>query len=244
VKQIWLQLILAVIGGSYLMVQVAEEHHHHVSMGDSAVSNSYTDAENLKILADKKESEFNYHLAGFFVVLGGVFMLAQALMNKWPLSRFVWPASFFVSGIFVLVWSDTELWPFGTRQWLVALQNNREVLQHKTFAVLLLGLTCIEYLRVEGTLNTAWSKLVFPALAVGVSILLLFHEHQGGMMGPNHMEVMARIQFEHLSYATVGIGIGLGKLLAEVRTRGRNVFATVWPLLMAGLGILLMFYRE
>ena len=215
-------------------------HHHHASVSDET-----TDAENLKLLADKKESEFNHHLAGFFVVVGGLFILAQAgLKERWPLATYVWPSSFLLSGLFVFVWSDTELWPFGNRQWLEALQNNREVLQHKTFAVLLLGLGVIEYLRVKGRLTTLWSTLVFPVLAIGGSILLLFHQHEGGMHGPNHMEVMTRIQSEHLSYAVVGIGIGMAKLLAEVDVRGRKVFSTLWPLLMMGLGILLMFYRE
>ncbi len=216
------------------------DHHHHASVSDES-----TDAENLKLLADKKESEFNHHLAGFLVVLGGVFILAQTtLTNRWSFARYVWPSSFLLSGLFVLVWSDTELWLFGNRQWLEALQNNREVLQHKTFAALLLGLGLIEYLRVKGTLRTLWSTLVFPSLAIGGSVLLLFHQHEGGMHGPNHMELMARIQSEHLSYATLGIGIGMAKLLAELNMRGWKIFSTLWPLLMVGLGILLMFYSE
>jgi len=42
-----------------------------------------------KLLADKKESEFNHHLAGFFVVLAGIFILAQgALTRRWSFLRF------------------------------------------------------------------------------------------------------------------------------------------------------------
>jgi copper resistance protein D len=236
---------LIIMAAPYFLARAVQEHHHHEDMSAESMSNTLTAAEDLKVQADKKESEFNHHLAGFFVVLGGAFMALQGLLtNRWPLSRHVWPASFFLSGIFVLVWSDTELWPFGRRQWLEALQNNQEVLQHKVFAVLLLGLGIIEYFRVKGTLSAAWSKLLFPALTVGGSILLLFHQHEGGMHGTNHMEVMARIQSEHLSYATVGMGIGLAKGLAEIKTRGQRVFSALWPLLMVGLGILLMFYRE
>src|SRR5262249_8503885 len=111
-------------------------------------------AQQAKILADKKESEFNHHLAGFFVALAGAFILFQTPLGKrLKLVKYIWPASFLVSGIFVLIWSDTELWPFGSRQWLEALQNNREVLQHKTFAVLLIGLGLIEWLRVKGSLK-------------------------------------------------------------------------------------------
>lgn len=239
-------LFLVILGGSFLTARPVQEHHHHEGMAnESNMTSASTDAEIVKLLADKKESEFNHHLAGFFVIVGGLFMLAQGpLTSRWPLSRYVWPASFFLSGVFVMVWSDTELWPFHNRRWLEALQNNHEVLQHKLFAVILLIVGTVEYLRVKGRLSAMWSRLVFPVLAVGGSILLLFHQHEGGMHGPNHMEVMARIQSEHLSYAAVGIGLGLAKGLAEIKTRGQRIFASLWPLLMIGLGVLLMFYQE
>ena len=91
-------------------------------------------ARQAKLLADKKESEFNHHLAGFFVVLAGVFIFLSRRPGETVAGvKYAWPACFLLSGIFVLVWSDTELWPFGHREWLEALRNNREVLQHKTF---------------------------------------------------------------------------------------------------------------
>jgi hypothetical protein len=61
-----------------------------------------------------------------------------------PGAKYVGPACFLVAGRFVLVWSDTVLWPFSHRQWLEALQNNREVSQPKTFTVLLLAMGAIE----------------------------------------------------------------------------------------------------
>lgn len=198
-----------------------------------------------KLLADKRESEFNHHLAGFFVIVGGVFMLFQgSFEERWRGTKYIWPASFLVSGAFLLVWSDTELWPFGHRQWLEALQNNREVLQHKTFAVLLLVLGIIELLRASGRLKAAWGGWVFPAVAIVGSILLLFHEHEGGMHGANHMAVMERIKSEHLGFALAGFGIGLSKGLSEGKAPWRGVFAKLWPLLMVVLGVLLLFYRE
>ena len=220
-----------------------EHHEHeHMSMPMAQEMNSSMRA---KLLADKKESEFNHHLAGFFVVLAGVFISVQSvLVKRWPRAKYAWPACFLLSGIFVLVWSDTELWPFGHREWLEALRHNPEVLQHKAFAVLLLLLGAIEWQRARGVLKSAWSGWVFPALAIGGSVLLLFHRHEAGMHGPNHMELMARIQSEHLSYAMAGIGVGLVRGLAEVKTRLQGGFGRMWPLLMITLGVLLMFYRE
>jgi putative copper resistance protein D len=198
-----------------------------------------------KTLADKKESEFNHHVAGFFVALAGVFVLFEPyLAKRWALAKYVWPACFLVAGIFVLVWSDTELWPFGHRQWLEALQNNREVLQHKTFAILLIGLGAVEWQRARGALLTAWSGWVFPLVAISGSIILIFHQHEGGLVGPHHMETMARIQSQHLSYTACGLGIGVAKGLSELARDRAGIFTKTWPLLLVILGTLLMFYRE
>jgi hypothetical protein len=198
-----------------------------------------------KLLADKKESEFNHHLAGFFVALAGLFISLQGTLEKrWPTVRYALPTCFLLSGIFVLIWSDTELWPFGSRGWLEVLRDNQEVLQHKVFAVLLLGLGVTEWQRARGVLKAAWSVCVFPVVAIGGSLLLLFHQHEGGMQGPNHMELMARIQSEHLSFAVAGVGIGVAKGFAEVKTGLQGDFRKAWPLLMIVLGILLMLYRE
>lgn len=198
-----------------------------------------------KLLADKRESEFNHHLAGFFVIVAGVFMLFQGEFEKrWSGTKYIWPASFLISGVFLLVWSDTELWPFGHKPWLVGLRTDPEVLQHKTYAVLLLALGIIEWLRTSGSLKALWSNWVFPAVAIGGSVLLLFHQHAAGMLGPNHMAVMARIQSEHLDFAIAGFGIGLTKGLAETKSSWRGFFTRLWPLFMIALGVLLMFYKE
>ena len=198
-----------------------------------------------KLLADRQESEFNHHLAGFFVALGAVFMLFQdRLTTRWAAVKHFWPACFLISGIFVFVWSDTELWPFGTQRWIDTMIRNSEVLQHKTFAVLLLTLGIIEWQRARGALTAAWSGWVFPALAVAGSVLLLFHSHEAGMHGPDHLEKMARIQSQHLSFSLAGIGLALTRSLSGIETHWRRVFTKTWPIVMIVLGILLMLYRE
>jgi len=231
--------------------QPSQEQHQHVGHeGMNMPMDEPTDPAaqarlQAKILADKKESEFNHHLAGVLVAIAGIFMLFQSsLTTRWPATKYVWPACFLLAGVFLLVWSDTELWPFGHRQWLEALQNNREVLQHKTFAGLLLGLGVIEWQRARGVLKAAWAAWIFPVIAVAGSVILIFHRHEGGMVGEHHMETMARIQSEHMSYTLSGLGIGLAKGLSEINTRLAPIFGKIWPALMVVLGILLMFYRE
>jgi len=60
----------------------------------------------------------------------------------------------------------------------------------------------------------------------------------------HHLELMARIQSQHLSFALVGIGIGLTKGLSELRVPWQRMLARLWPLLMVALGVLLMLYWE
>jgi hypothetical protein len=109
-----------------------------------------------KLAADKRESEFNHHLTGFFVMVAGIFILAEPwLRARWPKVRYAWPVCFLVAGIFVLVYSDTELWPFGQQSWVYGLSHHMEVRQHKSFALILLGVGVIEFLRARGTLKAA-----------------------------------------------------------------------------------------
>jgi hypothetical protein len=193
----------------------------------------------------KKESEFNHHLAGFLVILAGLFLLAEGtLRQRWPSTRFAWPACFLLCGLFLLVFSDTELWPFGPQSWWYGLTHHLEDLQHKTFAVILLALGALEIQRARGVLKSAWVAWVFPVLALSGSVMLLFHEHHSGMHGADHMTIMKRIQAEHLNFAIVGSGVGVFKGLSELRTRWQALFMRSWPLLLIILGVLLMRYAE
>ena len=196
-------------------------------------------------LKNKKESEFNHHLAGLLIVLAGLFLLGEnRLRQRLPLARFAWPACFLAAGIFLLIFSDTELWPFGPQSWWYGLTHNPEDLQHKTFAAILLILGGLEIQRARGALKSAWAALAFPVLALCGSVLLLFHEHHSGMHGAGHMAVMAHIQSEHLQFAVAGGSIGIAKGLSEFPTRWRTFFLKCWPVLLIVLGTLLMRYTE
>jgi putative copper resistance protein D len=221
-------------------------HGGHEAISMNMSPNSLDDPETqAKLLADKRESEFNHHFAGLLVLLAGMFILAETdLTPRWHYLRFAWPATFLISGLFLLIWSDTELWPFGPQSWLSTIATNREVFQHKTYAVILLALGIIELQRTRGSLRAAWASWVFPVVAIGGSVLLLFHMHQGGMHGSHHSELMTRIQSEHLSYSVAGISIGLTKALSEAPSTWQDFFRRLWPALMMVLGALLMMYLE
>jgi hypothetical protein len=64
------------------------------------------------------------------------------------------------------------------------------------------------------------------------------------MVGQHHMETMARIQSQHLTYTACGFGIGLTKGLSQLVRNRAGIVTKMWPLLLVVLGTLLMFYRE
>jgi hypothetical protein len=197
-----------------------------------------------KQLADKRESEFNHHLAGVMLILAALFFLGQErLARRWPAAHYAWAACLLFAGFFLLVFSDTEIWPFGYQSFYFALTHNPEVAQHKTFAAILLGLAVVATLRTSGRLRAAWSAWLFPVLALGGATLLLFHHH-GGMHGPDAMQTMVRVQQQHLRFAGVGAGVAVAKGVADSSEKWRPLFDRLWPLFMIALGVLLLLYTE
>src|SRR5262252_8133713 len=67
-----------------------------------------------ELLEDKKFSEGNHHIAGFFVLLVGVLAAVEPWISerrRW--ARYLWSVLFLVPGIYLMIWSDPESWPTG-----------------------------------------------------------------------------------------------------------------------------------
>jgi copper resistance protein D len=241
-----LSVIISFLLAPQFVLRAQDDAMHGMHDGMSMPMDSSNDAVTRAALqAWKRESEFNHHLAGLLVLVAGLLILADgSIRQRWGVARHVWPICFLVSGMFLLIFSDTELWPFGGQSWYFGLTHHKEVLQHKVFAVLLLAVGVIELQRARGILKARWAGWVFPLVASAGSLLLLFHEHQGGMTGPNHMELMHRIQSQHMSFSVTGLGIALSKGLAETPFAWRPFFERLFPTLLIVLGALLMVYVE
>ncbi|PYT93500.1 MAG: hypothetical protein DMG36_09525 [Acidobacteria bacterium] len=202
-------------------------------------------AQAAKRLADKQESEFNHHLAGLFVILAGAFILAEShLVTRLPVVRYAWSTCFLAAGLFVLFYSDTEIWPFGPQSPWYAITHNVEDLQHKIFSIILLALGYVEFQRARGRLKSPWAAWFFPVVGGAGAILLLFHVHSGDMQSPHAMESMERIQRQHHWFASTGLGVALANGLAETSQKWQQFFRKVWPALLIILGVLLVLYKE
>jgi len=202
-------------------------------------------AHEAKRLADKQESEFNHHLSGLFVVLAGVFVLAEThLVKRWPLVRYAWSVCFLASGLFVLIFSDTEIWPFGPQTPWYAITHNVEDLQHKIFSIILLALGFVEFQRARGRWKSPWVTWFFPVVGAAGAILLLFHAHSGDMQSPRAMETIEHINRQHHWFASTGLALALANGLAETPHKWQQLFRKVWPVLLITLGLLLILYTE
>lgn len=229
-----------------------EEMHDMSEMGDmpdmpemqhgaAAVETPELQAKHAK---DKRDSEFNHRLSGALVILAALFFLGQGSLSKrWPAARYAWPMCFLIAGFFLLLFSDTEIWPFGYQSFYYAVTHNPEDAQHKTFALILLILGVIEMLRASDRLKGAWSAWVFPVVALVGAALLLFHHH-GGMHGPDAMQTMVRVKNQHLRFAEAGAGAAVAKGLAETTSKLYGLFSKIWPLFMIVLGVMLLMYSE
>jgi hypothetical protein len=143
-----------------------------VAQGSTAVS---TPAAPTPVDPNKAPSEFNHHVAGWVLIAVGILVLT----DRRTLRNF-WPALFLIVGLFLAVWSDAEIWPRGNLSWIWLLHHDQEAGQHKIYALLLIAMSVVEYLRAWGFLNRFWRAWAFPILALMGAALLLVHDHTAG----------------------------------------------------------------
>ena len=129
---------------------------------------------------NKGPSELNHHIAGWALIGVGLLVLTSLLSSRPERQRLLWPALFVLAGFYLALWSDGEIWPRGNLNWLWLLQHDAEARQHKIYAILLVAIGAIEYIRLRGSLPRFWKTWAFPLLAVIGAGMLLFHDHTGG----------------------------------------------------------------
>ena len=168
------------VGDSVIMAQISGQH---LTAGAGPVPPAFVDP-------NKAPSEFNHHVAGWALIGIGLLVLASFLSWDLRALRYIWPAFFLLAGLFLAVWSDAEIWPRGNMNWAWLLHHDQEAGQHKIYALLLIAIAIVEYLRARGTLNRFWGTWTFCSLAILGAALLLVHDHTAGG-GSNSPEARA-----------------------------------------------------
>jgi hypothetical protein len=129
---------------------------------------------------NKPASELNHHLAGYALIAVGTLVIAGYSSAKLRPLQLVWPFLFVAAGLFLAAWSDAEIWPRGNLSWSFLIHHDLEARQHKIYALLLIVIGVIEYLRARAKLTRFWRIWAFPLLALVGAVLLLFHNHGEG----------------------------------------------------------------
>jgi hypothetical protein len=135
---------------------------------------------------NKAPSELNHHVAGWALIGVGFLVLVSIPYPNFGGLRYFWPALFLLMGLFLFLWSDAEIWPRGNMAWTWLLHHDHEAGQHKIYALLLMAIGSVEYLRARSLLNRFWRAWAFPILAIVGAAFLLIHDHtaSGGANSP------------------------------------------------------------
>ena len=189
--------------------------------------------------AEKSWSEYNHHWAGLIVLaIGLLAFLAQSKSFPWARN---WPLVFLALSLFLFLRSDPETWPLGPNGFWATLQDP-EVLLHRIFSVLVIGLAVFEWRVQTGRVAKQSARLIFPALIAVASALLLTHSHS---LGNIKEEVLAELS--HAPLAIFGVVAGWSRWL-EIRlpsdNKVRDRMAFLWPTCFVFIGLLLLNYRE
>ena len=189
-------------------------------------------------------SEFNHHLAAACVLLIGLSELGAAYaFRSLAWTRFILPVALLAVGLYLFGWSDHEAWPVGS---LTIAQTfvggDLEIVQHKLYAMLLLGMGTVEGLRWSGKITGPGWAWPLPMLAIFGGLLLFVHDH-------GHYPGGHAIMMHHLVMGTMAITAGSLRLATLAGFGGRvlaahGVWRVAWPGLILLLGLQLLLYTE
>jgi putative copper resistance protein D len=187
--------------------------------------------------ADRAWSEYNHHMAGFFVLAMGVLALVQrARWGRWARH---WPLVFLGLAAFLLVRNDPGAWPLGPLGFWESF-GYAEVLQHRLFVLLVVGFGLFEWRVRAGRLGHRRAALVFPLLCAVGGGLLLTHSHALGDLKAEFL-----IEITHTPLGVLGLMAGWARWL-ELRMAPPDdaLPGRLWAWAFSLVGVFLIFYRE
>jgi putative copper resistance protein D len=180
-------------------------------------------------------SEYNHHWAGFFVLAMG---LLAALERLGVRAARHWPLLFFGLAGLLFVRNDPRAWPLGPAGFWESL-SLPDVLQHRTFVVLIVALSVFEWMVRGGRLARRPWGYVFPLLCAVGGGLLLTHSHA---MVDLKNEFLAELT--HVPIGILGAFAGWARWLELRLPDAGRPAGWLWIACFASIGLLLLVYRE
>ncbi|MDH4082720.1 MAG: hypothetical protein OEV99_03740 [Nitrospira sp.] len=241
-------LLLVLVSSTCISdVQAQAPSHHQDGSTDTSIAPAYPQGharERWKGSPQETDfSEFNHHVAGFFIVVFGLAELGNALQYPLPFwTRFILPGALTVVGGFVLLGNDHGAWPIGSLNFVdIFGGHDRELIEHKLYGVLALVIAFFEAVRRSGrSRQTVWAAPLVLLTLAG-SLWLFGHSH-------GDHPAIAKIQFQHSLLGIVGIGAALSKGLASWLPGASPHVTKRWEVAWAGseilFGVLLLIYSQ
>jgi putative copper resistance protein D len=197
-----------------------------------------TDLYSLPAPLEKLQSDFNHNVSGAFVLLAAIgALLYRAAGAQWARH---WPLAFAPLGLFVLVFAEPTIWPTGREPFWATLVVP-EVLVHRLAAVLVLALAIFEWRVSAGGLAGTRASYVFPILCFVGGAMLLSHSHS---LFVTKWAFLIEVSHNALGIFAVLAGAARWLELRLPDRQGRAVAGRVWPVCLALVGVVLLFYRE
>jgi hypothetical protein len=188
-------------------------------------------------------SERNHHIAGFMVIVMGLAELSHVLqLSFFQWARLLLPSALVFAGLFLMIWSDHEAWPIGSLSFVETFSGgDHEILQHKIYGLLALGVGGVELFRRLGRIeHKAWASPL-PLMAIVGGLMLFGHSH-------GFHPSAEKIAMHHAIMGTMAVTAGSSKLVSswvgstEQSTGAR--WEWVWVCLILLIGAQLLVYSE
>jgi copper resistance protein D len=194
---------------------------------------------------DQAWSEYNHHWAGIIVLAAGGFACCASLGGRNGAAKWFrnWPLLFVGLSIFIVLRADPDAWPLGPRSFWGSFAE-AEVLEHRIFALLIVGFAAFEWAVETGRLQSKRAALVFPALCALGGAFLMTHSHALGAMKEETL-----VEMSHAPIALLGATAGWSRWLQLRLPEGEDsritkVLNWIWPVCLVLVGVVLLDYRE
>ncbi len=185
-------------------------------------------------------SEMMHHIFGWLVLALGLFLISSRL---WPeQTKQLWRGGPFVllaGGCFLMIFSDTDSWPLSNARPIY----DKEVLQHKIFATLMIVAGILGIARRNKQTSGAHSSnhhLALALLALVGGGLLFTHVHS---VAPYSNRAIG-VYLHHLTMGFIALSIGCVSLWEALRPSGPRWRAYLWPSILLVESVFLIRYNE
>jgi uncharacterized membrane protein len=195
--------------------------YQHGAGVQTGVTQSLPTHEDLAVLQQKQDpdalfySNQMHHIFGWMVlILSGMLLVDMVSPKAGERLRKVGPLLLLAGGVFLMIYSDTDSWPLSAQRPI----TDKEVLMHKTYAVLMLffGIRGLWRGKGEAPPTRQVQARAMAVFALVGGALLFTHVHSAAP----YANVAVGVYIHHTAMGFIALAIGAVKLLEDILPEG------------------------